>query len=65
MAYNFTVVWCKGSTDTAPDALSCYPIKEPTQDDAIAECEEDHTPTVSISKMRVRQSGSTEESVRL
>ena len=65
MAYNFTAVWCKGSTNAAPDALSRYPIKEPTQDDAIAECEEDHTPTVSISEMRVRQSGSTEESVRL
>ena len=65
IAYNFTAVWCKGSTNAAPDALSRYPIKEPTQDDAIAECEEDHTPTVSISEMRVRQSGSTEESVRL
>ena len=65
MPYNFTAVWCKGSTNAAPDALSRYPIKEPTQDDAIAECEEDHTPAVSISEMRVRQSGSTEESVRL
>ena len=28
----------------APDALSRHPILEPTQEDAIAECDEDFTP---------------------
>jgi len=55
----------QGCTNAAPDDLSCYPIKEPTQDDALAECDEDHTQTVSISEIRVWQSGNTVEGVQL
>ena len=38
MAYNLTATWCKGirSTNAAPDALSCYPVCEPSQEDMFA-----------------------------
>ena len=31
MAYNFTATWCEGNTHAAPDALSRYPVCEPSQ----------------------------------
>ena len=42
IAYNFTTKWCKGSTNAAPDALVCYPVLEPKQEDMMGECDEDH-----------------------
>ena len=47
MAYSFTAIWCKGSNNTAPDALSRHPTLEPTQEDALAECDEDSTPALN------------------
>jgi len=55
MAYNLTATWCKGSTDAAPDALSCYPVLEPNQEYMIAECNEDHCPAPSIAELRIPQ----------
>jgi len=65
MAYNFTAIWCKESSNTAPDVLSQHPILEPTQEDAIAERDENSTPAPSISELRVCQSGSSTENVWL
>ena len=55
MAYNFMAVWCKGSANTAPDALSCHPVLEPNPRDALAEQDEDHTPAPSIAEIRTQQ----------
>ena len=55
MAYNFSAVWCKGSTNTAPDALSCHPVLEPSPGDALAEQDEDHSPAPSIAEIRKQQ----------
>ena len=55
MAYNFTAVWCKGSNNTAPDALSHHPVLEPSTGDALAEQDEDHSPAPSIAEIRKQQ----------
>ena len=50
MTFSFTAIWRKGSSNTAPDApdaLSRHPILEPTQEDALAECDEDSTPALN------------------
>jgi len=66
MAYNFTATWCKGSTNAAHDALSCYPALEPNQEDMIAKCDdEDHSPAPSIAELRIKQNDDQSESVRL
>ena len=48
MAYNFMVMWCKGSTNTTPDALSHYPVSKPNHDNVLAEQGEDYSPAPSI-----------------
>ena len=37
MAFNLTAKLCKRDTNKAPDALSCYPVWEPQQEDDLAE----------------------------
>ena len=53
IAYNFTAKWCKGSTNAVPDALFCYPVLEPKQEDMMGECDEDHNLAPSIAEQRV------------
>ena len=65
MAYNFTAVWCKGSTNTAPDVLSRYPVLEPSPRDALAEQDEDHSPALFIAEIRGEQTDDQLESMRL
>ena len=67
ITYNFTctATWCKGSTNAAPDALSCYPVLESNQEGMIAECNEDHSPAPSIAELKIQQSDDQSESVRL
>ena len=55
MAYNFTAIWCEGSTHMAPDALSRHPVKEPIPEDSLAEFGEDHIPPPSIAEIRMQQ----------
>ena len=35
MGYNFTAQWIKGSNNSAPDALSCYPVSDPNTEDTL------------------------------
>ena len=42
-----------------------HPTLEPTQEDALAECDEDFTSAPSISELRACQSGSSTENTRL
>ena len=65
MAYNFTAVWCKGKTNTAPDALSRHPVLEPSRGDALAEQDEDHSPAPSIAEIRAHQADNSLDSTRL
>ena len=65
MVYNFTATWRKGSTNAAPDVLSCYPMLKPSQEDMIAECNEDHSSAPSITELRIQQIDDWSESVRL
>ena len=65
MAYNFTAVWCKGKTNTAPDALSRHPVLEPSRGDAVAEQDEDHSPAPSIAEIRAHQADNSLDSTRL
>ena len=65
MAFSYTAVWCKGSTNKAPDALSRSPTKEPQQEDMLAENDEDNTQDLSISEIRATHTQEREESIRL
>ena len=65
MAFNFTAVWCKGSTNKAPDALSRSPVLEPCHEDALAECDEENRPDLSISELRALYGEGESESIRL
>ena len=65
MAYSFTAVWCKGSSNTLPDALSRHPVLEFSPGDALAEQEEDHSLVPSIAEIRACQANGHPESVRL
>ena len=65
MAFNFTAVWCKGSTNKAPDVLSRSPVLEPCHEDALAECDEENRPDLSISELRALYGEGESESIRL
>ena len=65
MAYSFTAVWCKGSSNTVLDELSRHPVLEPSPGDALAEQEEDHSPVPSIEEIRACQANGHPKSVRL
>ena len=65
MAFSYTAVWCKGSTNKAPDALSRSPTKEPQQEDMLAKNDEDNTQDLSISEIRATHTQEREESIRL
>ena len=64
MAYNFNAVWCKGTNNKAPDALSQSPVREPQPTELLAEYEEESVPELSISEIRAVSSEGT-ESIRL
>ena len=52
MAFNFTAKWCKGSTNSAPNALSRNPVWEPCQADALAEYDEENLPESSAAEVK-------------
>ena len=52
MVYNFTAQWTKGSNNSAPDALSHYPVSDPNTEDTIAEYDNQHNPEVSTAEIR-------------
>ena len=64
MAYNFNAVWCKGTNNKAPDALSRSPVREPQPKELLAEYDEDSVPELSISEIRAVSSEGI-ESIRL
>ena len=47
IAFSVTAKWCKGDTKRAPDALSCYPVREPHQSDSLARYDEEKLPELS------------------
>ena len=66
MAYNFTATWCKGSgTNAALDVLSHYPVCELSQENMLAEQDEEHNPAPSIAELRVQLSDDRSETVHL
>ena len=64
MAYNFNAIWCKGTNNKAPDALSRSPVREPQPKELLAEYDEDSVPELSISEIRAVSSEGI-ESIRL
>ena len=52
MGYNFTAKWLKGSTNSAPDALSRNPVSDPSPHDILAELDILNQPEISISEIR-------------
>ena len=64
MAYSFKAEWCKGTTNSAPDALSRNPVMEPHKTELIAEYDEDNTPEPTMSEIRA-MSNEGSESLRL
>jgi len=65
MAYNFTAVWCKGTTNKAPDALSRNPVWEPHPTDALAEYDENNAPEPTAAEIRAVCDNTSQESARL
>ena len=65
MAFNFTAVWCMRSTNKAPDVLSCSPVVEPCHKDALAECDEENRPDLSVLELRALHGEGESESIRL
>ena len=65
MAFNFTAVWCKGSTNKATDTLSRSPVLEACYEDALAECDEESKPDLLISELRALHTEGESESIRL
>ena len=65
MAFNFTAVWCKGRTNKAPDVLSRSPVLEPCREDALAECDEENRPDLSILELRALHAEGESGSIRL
>ena len=65
MAFNFTVTWCKGITNRAPDALSCNPVWETQQVDALAEYDEDNQPEPSAAEIRSLVDQSNQENAQI
>jgi len=55
MGYNFTAVWCKGSTNADPDALSRHSILKPIPKDSIVELSDYLISEPSISEIRIHQ----------
>lgn len=64
MAYNFTAEWIKGSLNSAPDALSRYPVSDPQPQELLAERDLDNEQGASIAEIRA-MSNDSQESVRL
>ena len=56
-SYNFTAVWRQGRLHAIPDALSRYPVEEPTEDDETVE----RQVSSQISNMVIRTVTSVEE----
>ena len=64
MAYSFKAEWCKGTTNSAPDALSISPVMEPHKTELITEYDEDNTSAPTMSEIRT-VSNERSESLRL
>ena len=52
MGYNFTAQWTKDSNNSAPDALSCYPVSDHNTEDTLAEYDNQCNPEVSTVEIR-------------
>ena len=52
MAFNLTAKWCKGNTNSAPDALSRYPVWEPHQSDSLVKYDEENLPGLLAAEIR-------------
>ena len=59
MAYNFTVEWCKGSKNNAPDALSRSPASDPLSTEMPAEVDAFNNQEMSIAELRAHTSDNT------
>jgi len=51
-AYHFTVQWTKGSSHSAPDALSHNPVSDPQIGDTLSEYDVQQNPEVSTMEIR-------------
>ena len=56
MGYHFTTQWTKGSSHSAPDALSRNPVSTPVMDDSLAEYDSQQSPEASIAEIRALSS---------
>ena len=52
MGYHFTAQWTKGSSHSAPDALSRNPVSNPHTEDSLAEYDSQHNPEISTAEIR-------------
>ena len=52
MGYNFTAQWTKGSSHSAPDALSRNPVSNPCNEDSLAEYDSQQNPEASMADIR-------------
>ena len=52
MAFNFTAILCKGTTNHVPNALLCSPVGEPQIAEMLAEQDEDSKLEMLISQLR-------------
>ena len=65
MAFNYTAMWCKGSINKAPDALSRSPTLEPQQVDMLAKKDENNMSDLSISELRATHVQQRDEGIQL
>ena len=65
MAFNYKAVWCKGSTNKAPDAFLHSPTNVQQEEDMLAENDEDYVQGITISETRAMHMQEREESIRL
>ena len=52
MGDNFTARWTKGSSHSAPDALSRNPVSNPCTEDSLAEYDTQQNPEISMAEIR-------------
>ena len=65
MAFNLTAKWCKGDTNRAPDALSCYPVWKQHQSDSLAEYDADNLPGLSAAEIRAIDNADNHSNIRM
>jgi len=64
MGYHFTTQWTKGSSHSAPDALSRNPVNTPVTD-SLAEYDGQQSPAASIAEIRALSSAESLPTARL